>query len=168
MGARWWHLRLARGSADSACLRTHRYLLHAPPRPHTRPRTLTTPLHATTLHSHLVPANTPAPHSHLYFGYKQPVWHVLLGLASVAAKDRATLHIHSCLGKVYKLALVVPPSSPCQRAFVCGACTGTAQVGVLLVSLFNPLFKRSRLHCLDICLNWYLWQIKIWWQYLHW
>jgi len=29
-------------------------------------------LHATTLHSHLLPAHTPAPHSHLCFGYKQP------------------------------------------------------------------------------------------------
>jgi len=57
------------------------------------------------------------------------------------------------LGKVYKRALVVPPSSPHQRAFVCGACIGTAQVGVSLVSLFDPLFKRSRLHCFDICLT---------------
>ena len=58
--------RLARGSAESVCLRAHRYLRHAPPRPHTRPRTLTTPLHATTLCSHLLPAHTPAPRSHLY------------------------------------------------------------------------------------------------------
>jgi len=103
-----------------------------------------------TLHSHVFPANTPAPHSHLYFGYKLPVWHVPLGLASVAAQDRATLHIHSRLGQVYKRALVVLPSSPHQRAFVCGACIGTAQVGISLVSLFNPLFKRSRLHCFNI------------------
>jgi len=106
-----------------------------------------------TLHSHLLPTNTPALHSHLYFGCKLPVRHVPLGLASVATKDRATLHIHSRLGKVYKRALVVPPSSPHQRAFVCWACTGTAQVGVSLVSLFDPLFKRSRLHCLDVCLT---------------
>ena len=39
------------------------------------------------------------------------------------------------------------PSSPQQRAFICGAYTGTAQVGVSLVSLLDPLFKRSRLHC---------------------
>jgi len=141
------------GSANSLCLRNHCYLLHAPLRPHTRPRTLITPLHTTTFHSHLLPANTPAPHSHPYFGYKLPVRHVPLGLASVAAKDRATLHIHSRLGKVYKRALVVPLSSPHQRAFVCGACTGTAQFGVSLVSLFDPLFKRSRLHCLDVCLT---------------
>jgi len=57
------------------------------------------------------------------------------------------------LGKVYKRALVVPSSFPHQRAFVCGACIGTAQVGVSLVSLFGPLFKRSRLHCFDICMS---------------
>jgi len=78
-------------------------------RPHTRPHTLTTPLHATTLHSHLLPANTPAPHSHLYFGYKLPLWHVPLGLASVAAKDRAPLHIHSRLGKYTKEPWLYPP-----------------------------------------------------------
>ena len=126
---------------------------HTPPRPHTRPRTLTTPLHATTLHSHLPPANTPAPHSHLYFSYKLLVTARTPGLVPTVAKDRATLQIHSRLGKVYKKALVVPPSSPHQRAFVCGACTGTAQVGVSLVSLCDPLFKRSRLHCLDVCLT---------------
>jgi len=49
-----------------------------------------------------------------------------------------------------KRALVVPPGSPQQRALGCGACTGTAQVGVSLVSLFNPHFKRSRLHCLVV------------------
>ena len=82
MGARRRNLRLARGSAKYVCLRAHRCLHHAPPRPHTRPGTLTTPLHATTLHSHLLPAHTPAPHRHLCFGYKMPVRHVLLSLAS--------------------------------------------------------------------------------------
>ena len=66
---------------------------HGPPRSHTWPRTPTTPLHATTLHSHLLPVHTPAPCSHLYFGYRQPVPGALLGFASAAAKDRATLHI---------------------------------------------------------------------------
>ena len=61
MGARRRYLRLARDSADSVCLRAHHSLVHAPPSHHTQPRTLTTPLHATTLHSHLLPANTPAP-----------------------------------------------------------------------------------------------------------
>jgi len=45
--------RLARGSAESVCLRAHRYLHHAPPSSHTRPRTLTTPLHVTALHTSL-------------------------------------------------------------------------------------------------------------------
>jgi hypothetical protein len=139
---------------------------HGLPRSHTWPRTLTTPLHATTLHSHLLPAHIPAPRLMSILAIKLPVRHVPLGLASVFAKDRATLHIHSThsintrthptptrLGQVYKRALVVPPSFPHQRAFVCGACIGTAQVGVSLVSLFGPLFKRSRLHCFDICLT---------------
>ena len=38
--------------------------------------------------------------------------------------------------------------------------------GLSLMFLFDPHFKRSRLHCFDICLTWYLWRIKIWWQYL--
>jgi len=36
---------------------------------HTRPRDLTTPFHATSLHSHMFLARTVPPHSHLYFGY---------------------------------------------------------------------------------------------------
>ena len=72
MGARQRHLRLARRSTDSVCLHTRHYLHHAPPRPHTQPRTLTTPLHATILHCNLLPTHFPAPLSHLCFGYKQP------------------------------------------------------------------------------------------------
>ena len=87
------------------------------------------------------------------FGYKLPVPGAPLGFVSAAAKDRATLHIPSRLGQTHKRALVVPPSSPHQRAFVCGACTGTAQVGASLVSLFDALLKRSRLHCLNVCLT---------------
>ena len=48
-----------------------------------------------------------------------------------------------------------------QRVLVCGACTGTAQVGVLLVSLSDPLLKQSRLHCLDVSLTWHLWHKKV-------
>jgi len=139
MGARRRNLRLARGGTDSLYRHIQSYLHHAPPRPHTRPGTLTTPLHATTLHSHLLPANTASPHSHFYFGYKQPVPGALLGLVSAAAKDSATSHIHTThlinacthptptrLGKVHKRALIVPPCSPHQRAFICGACIGIA------------------------------------------
>ena len=43
---------------------------HGPPRSHTWTRTLTTPLYAATLHSHLLPTHTVAPHKHLYFGYQ--------------------------------------------------------------------------------------------------
>jgi len=103
---------------------------------------------------HLLPAHTAQTHSHLYFGYKLPVQHVPLGLAPVFTKDRATLHIqttHSIntrkhptttsLGRVYKRALVVPSSCPHQRPFVCGACIGTAQFGVSLVSLFRSTLQ---------------------------
>ena len=131
------------------CLRAHRYLHHDLPRSHTWPRTLTTSLHATTLHSHLLPAHTPTPRSH----YKTACPGRTPGLVPTVAKDSATLRTHTRLGKVYKRALVVPPFSPHQREFVCGACIGTAQVGVSLVSLFDPLFKRSRLYCFDICLT---------------
>jgi len=119
---------------------------------------------------HFTPTSSPPTPLHLIaisiFGYKRPVRHVPLCLASVAAKDRATIHINSThsintckhptptrFGKVYKRALVVPPVSPYQRAFVCGSCTGTTQVGISLVSLFDPLFKRFRLHCLNVCLT---------------
>jgi len=95
MGARRRNLRLAHGSAKSVCLRDDRYLYHAPPRPYTLPGTLTTPLHATTLHSHLLPAYTPVPHSYLSFGYKLPVTTSTPGLVPTVAKDRATLNIHS-------------------------------------------------------------------------
>jgi len=157
---------LARGSADCVCLRARHYLHHVPTKPHAWSLTRTTPLHATTLLSLLSPAHAPAPHSHLYFGYKLPVRHVLPDLVSAAANDRAILRIQSNhsintrkhttptpLGKVYTGALVVPSFTNHQRAFVCGACTGTAQVGVSLVSLFDPLFKLSRLHCLNVCLT---------------
>jgi len=141
---------MARGSTDFVCLRAHRY--HGLPRSDTWPRTLTTPLHATTLHSHLLPAHTPAPHSHLSFGYKLTVTTRTTGLAPNVAKDRAPPHPLTLWQRIQR-ALVVPLSSPHQRAFVCGACIGTAQVGVLLTSLFNQLFKRSRLHFFDICLT---------------
>jgi len=81
MGARQRNLRLGRGSADSVCLRAHRYLHHAQPRPHTRPCASTTPLNATTLHSYPLPAHTNPPHSHLYFGCKLPVRFAHLGLS---------------------------------------------------------------------------------------
>jgi len=45
------------------------------------------------------------------------------------------------LGNVYKRVLVILPSSPHQRAFVCGACIGTAQVGVSLVSIFRSTLQ---------------------------
>ena len=87
----WWrNLRLARGSAKSVRLHAHSYLHHAPSRPHTRPRTLATPLNSTTLHSHVFPTHTPVPHSHLYFGYKLSVWHVLPGLVSEPLRTELT------------------------------------------------------------------------------
>ena len=55
MGARRRNLRLARGSAESVCLRAHCYLHHAPPRPHTWPRTLTHPC----MQPHFTPTSSP-------------------------------------------------------------------------------------------------------------
>jgi len=147
MGARRRNLRLARGSADSVCLRAHCYLHHGLPRPHTRPRTLATPLQP-----HFTPTSSPPTPLH-------PIAISILAINYLSGshtwacpnvgKDIATLNIHSThsintrthptptrLGKVFKRALVVPPSSLHKRAFVCGVCIGTAQVGLLLVSLF--------------------------------
>ena len=56
----------ARGGADSVYLLAGGCLHHVPTRCHIQPHTHTTPLHPTTLHSHLLPAATLAPHSHLY------------------------------------------------------------------------------------------------------
>ena len=71
MDSRRRHLRSARGSANSGFFRVQRYLLHPPSRTHTRPRTLRTPLHATTLHSHILPVHTCA---HLYPGMHPHAW----------------------------------------------------------------------------------------------
>jgi len=81
--------------------------------------------------------------------------------APTVAKESATIYIHSThsintrkhpthapLGNVYTRALVVPPSSPHQRAFVCGACTGTAQVDVSLVSLRLSMQLSLTLACI--------------------
>jgi len=165
LGARPQNLWLARGSADFFCLRARRYLHHGLPRSDTWPRTLTTPLHAITLHSHLLPHHTPASHSHLSFGYKLTLTVRTTGLAPNVAKNWATANTLTPWQSIQR-NLVVPLSSPHQKSFVCGACIDTTQVGVSLVSLFDPLFKRSGLHCFDTCLTWYLRHIKIWWQHL--
>jgi len=171
LGARLQNLRLARGSAHAAAPILFVFVLIATC---TMLRQDLTPGLAPSQHPCMQPLFTPtsSPPTSLHptaisiLAIKLPVRKVPLGLASVFDKDRATLHIHSThsintrthptptrLGQVYKRALVVPPSFPHQRAFVCGACIGTAQVGVLWVSLFDQLFKRSRLHCFDICLT---------------
>jgi len=131
-------------------------MYHVPSRPLTQPRTNTTPLHVTTFHSHLLPAHTTPSHIHLYFVYKLPVRHVPPGLVSVASKDRASLHITQptpltpantqfphALAKYTQEPWLYPPSFLTNEC-VCGAGTGTAQVGVLLVSCLVSLFKRSR------------------------
>jgi len=140
------------GSADFVYLCAHRYLHHGLSRSHTWLRILITPLHATTLHSHLLLAHTPASRCHLSFGYKLTVTARTTGLTPNVAKDRAHPHPLTPWQSIQR-ALVVPLSCPHQRAFVCGACIGTAQVDVSLVSPLNPLFKRSMLHCFDICLT---------------
>jgi len=85
------------------------------------------------------------------------VRHVPLVLASVAAKDSATLHIytnqsintrkHSTLtplGKVYIGVLVVTSSTPHQRAFVCGACT----IVILFVTCKSMMTVSTRRMCI--------------------
>ena len=143
---------MARGSDDLVCLRARRYLHHGLPISDTWSCTLTTPFHVTTLHSHLLPAHTPASHSHLSFDYKLTVTARTTGLAPNVAKNRAPPHPLTPWQSIQR-ALVVPLSSPHQRVFICGAYIDTAQVGVSLVSLLDPLFKQSRLHCFDICLT---------------
>jgi len=149
-------------SADSVCLRARPYLHHASTRPHARPPTHTTPLHTTTLHSHLPSAHntlfivisvlySSLLHTHTsqhivfckYIGPRLCVRFFVkgahnMGLLHIHTKHSINTRKHSTptpLGKVYKRALVVPSSTPHQRAFVCGACKGTAQVGVSLVPL---------------------------------
>jgi len=75
---------------------------------------------------------------------------------SASGRDSTSTH---ALAKYTKEPWLYPsPPLTKERSF--------ALVGVSLVSLFDPLFKRSRLHCFDICLTWCLWHIKIWWQHL--
>jgi len=118
MGARQRHLRLARDSANSVCLWPHRYLYHAPTRTHTRPRTLTTPVHATAHHSHLLPANTPVPHSHLYFGYKLPVTGRALGPSQPSLRTKLPSTSTHALAKYTKPWLYPPPPLTKQRSSV--------------------------------------------------
>ena len=121
-------------------------------RPHTRPHKHAPLFHRIRLHSHFPPNHTPALHSHLCsnFDFEMPALGVSLGLASVHAKDRLNLYIHTNhsinthehptptpLGKVYIRALVVSSFTPHQIAY--GACKGTAQVGVSLVSPLNSI-----------------------------
>ena len=66
------------------------------------------------------------------------------------AKKDAPAVMVSCAACVSR----APPADASRPAlFVCGACIGTAQVGVSLVSFLNPLFKQFGLHCLDIRLT---------------
>ena len=118
MGARRRNLRLARGGTDSLYRHIQSYLHHAPPRPHTRPGTLTTPLHATTLHSHLLPANTPVPHSHLYFGYKLPVTGRALGPSQPSLRTKLPSTSTHALAKYTKPWLYPPPPLTKQRSSV--------------------------------------------------
>jgi len=79
-----------------------------------------------------------------------------MGLFHIHTTHSINNHKHPTptrLGQVYKRALVEAHFSPYPGVFVCGVCAGTAQIGNLLVSLFDSLFKQSRLHCADICLT---------------
>ena len=109
-------------------------------------------LQTATLHSHILSAHTAPPHSHLYFGYKLPVRHVPLGLASVFVKDRATLHVHSthsikpthpqiphALTKYTKEPCLYPPSPLTNKC----SSVGHAQAPHRLTSRWYPSFIHS-------------------------
>jgi len=73
------------------------------------------------VHSHVLPAHTPVPHSHIYFGYKLPVRHVPLGLASVAAKARTELpstFTHAMAKYTKEPWLYLPPPLTKERSTV--------------------------------------------------
>jgi len=147
---------------------------------------------APTQHScmqpHFTPTSSPPTLLHLItisiLVLKLAVRHVPLGLDSVLFKVRATLYIHSThsintrkhptptrLGKVYKRALprlYLPPPSINERSSV-----RRVQARHRLASHWYPFLIHSSnsllpgLYCLEVCLTWYLWHIKIWWRYLH-
>jgi len=74
---------------------------------------------------------------------------------------RSTLNSLGCtlyLLQKHHFAHCSPP--PRQREFVCGACTGTAQVGVSLVAPLDSIFKLSSLNCLSVYFTWFLWHKK--------
>jgi len=149
-------------AASPSLFFVNHYLHHGPPRPHTRPRTHKTPLHATTLHSNL-PLYSHHLHTHTfqhiifckYIGsrfcvrffvkgaHSMVLFHIHITYSIDTRKHPTPTRLRNSLGCI--------PVSPHQRTFVCRACTGTAQVGVSLVSLLDLLSKRSRSHCLDVC-----------------
>jgi len=141
----------------TVCLRARPCLHHASTRPYTRPPTHTTPLHVTTLHSHLPSAHTTLfiaisvlyshlPHNHAFqhiivckhIGPRLCVRFFMKGAHTMSLLHTHTNHSINTrkhptptpLGQVYKRALVVTSSTTLQRAFVCGACKGHRLVGV--------------------------------------
>jgi len=78
---------------------------HGLPRSHTWPRTLTTPLHD----SHLLPAHTPAPCSHFYFGYKNACPRAHLGLSQPSLRTARPPTNPHALAKYTKEPWLYPP-----------------------------------------------------------
>jgi len=143
-GAHWRNLRLARGSTDSVvfvlaatCSMLRQDLIPG----------LTPAQHNTLARNNTSlppPSVLPPPHTHTFqhtiffckiIDPRLCVRFFVKGARSVGPPTPTHL------GKVYKRALVVPLSSPHQRAFVCGTCIVTAQVGVSLVSLFQSTLQ---------------------------
>jgi len=60
-----------------------------------------------------------------------------------------------------------PPSPLTKERSSVGCAQAPHRLASRWCPFFNPLFKWSQLHCLDICLTWYLWHVKVWWQCLH-
>ena len=116
----------------------------------------TIPLHASSPHSHLPLYShppTPTPSNTPFFCKIIDPRLCVRFFVNGARRMGTPAPTVTRVGKVCKEGLVVPLSPPHQRAFVFGACTGTTQVVISLESLFDPLFKQSRLHCFAICLT---------------
>jgi len=168
------------GSANSLCLLARFYIQNVPTRRHNRPNIHTTTLHPTTLHSHLPPDHTPAPHSHLYFGYKLHAgayrWassqcSLRTGNPSTSTETTTlklanTQPTHPLATYTYEPWLYSPPPLTKERSTV-----GHAQAPHILTSCWLPpsIHSSNGLGCIvyTVFLTWYLWHIKVWWQYPH-
>ena len=114
---------------------------------------------STTLHSHLLPAHTAPPHSHLYFGYKLPVRFAHLGLSQPSVRTELpstsiqptpltpanTQPLHTLARYTKEPWLYPPPALTKERSSV-----GRAQAPHSLASHWCPLsiYSSNGLGCI--------------------